>query len=454
MKILIAGAGKVGSTLARQLAAEGHDITLIDQSAAVLNACVERYDVLGAQGNCASLKVLEKAGAATANLLIAVAGADEVNLLCCTSAHSLNPALHTIARIRNPEYSGQIYSMKDVFALSMAVNPERQAALEIERLLRYPGFLKRDTFAKGRVEIVELRVDDKSRLREVPLSRLNEIVKCRVLVCTVLREGKAVTPGGDFVLREGDRVFVTASTNDLTTLLRNLGLITQKAKRAMLIGGGRVSYYLAQRLQRDGMTVQLIEQDRARCEMLASMLPEGVSIICGDGSDQDLLESEGVAECDALVTLTGLDEMNMLISLYGHSLGIPRVVTKVGRTGSGTLRNSLELGSVVCPKDLCCNDIVRYVRAMQNQSGAALSMHTIADEQAEAIEFAVDETTLHCGEPLKDIRLKPGVLVASISHGEKTEIPSGESQFRRGDTLVLVCDSGRSIHQLNDIFTE
>lgn len=451
MKILIAGDGKVGSTLTRQLAAEGHDLTLIDCDRAVLETSMEQHDVMTVQGNCAAMEVLKQAGVETADLLIATAGEDEVNLLCCMTAHGLNPNLHTIARIRNPEYTEQAYSMREVFGLSLSVNPERQAAVEIERLLKYPGFLKRDTFAKGRVEIVELRVAADSKLCNVSLSDMNSIVKCRVLVCAVLRDGEAIMPDGSFVLRAGDRIFVTAPTNNLTTLLRSLGIITHKAKRIILAGGGRVSFYLAQQLEKSGIPARLIERDHERCLQLAAALPN-TDIVHGDASSQSLLESEGLAECDALVTLTGLDELNMIMSLYGQSCGVPQIITKLGRAENKHILESLPLGSVICPKDLCANTIVRYVRALQNQIGAAITVHSIADDQAEAMEFLVDETTRHCGEKLKDIRLRRGVLLVCITHGGRTEIPSGDSSFRAGDTLVLVTGNGTVIHQLNDIF--
>lgn len=451
MKIIIAGDGKMGATLTRQLSAEGDDLTLIDSNPKVLESSEERYDVMVVQGNCASMDVLEQAGAREADLLIAMAGADEINLLCCMTAHSLNPKIHTIARVRNPEYTDQIYAMREMFALSMTVNPEKQAAAEIARLLRYPGFLKRDTFAKSRVEIVELRIEENSKLCNVALNDMNGIVKCKILVCAVLRNGKAIMPGGDFVLKEGDRIFVTASTETLTVLLKNLGVITHKVKRVILCGGGRASYYLAKQLQRSGIRVQLIERDLERCNQLAAILPD-TCIIHGDASSQFLLESEGISDCDAIVTMTGLDELNMVISLYGTSCGVPQVITKLGRMDNANILGNLALGSVISPKELCCNIIVRYVRAMKNQTGAALTVHSIADGQAEAVEFLADDSTLHCGEPLKNLRLKKGVLVVCITRGARQEIPNGDSSFERGDTLIIVTNGEKGIYQLNDIF--
>lgn len=451
MRVLIAGDGKVGLTLTRKLSSEGYDITLIDSNQSVLDASIETYDVMAVQGNCASMEVLKQAEVKKADLLIAATSADEINLLCCMTAHGMNPKIHTIARIRNPEYSEQIYNMRKIFNLSLAVNPEKQAAVEIERLLKFPGFLRRDTFAKGRVEIVELRVDSSSKLCDRALNDLDSIVKCKVLVCAVRRDGETFTPGGDFVLRSGDRIFVTAPTNNLTMLLKNLNILTHKTKRVMLCGGGRVSYYLAELLQKSGIQVCLIEADRERCIHLANMLPH-VTVIHGDASSQSLLEDEGLADCDALVTMTGLDELNMIISLYGQRSGVPQVITKVSHTEHNNVMDSLALGSTVCPRDLCCNTIIRYVRAIQNQSGAALAVHMIADDQAEALEFLVDDQTMHCGEPLKNVKIRKGVLIACISRGSDTEIPNGDSCFREGDTLIVVSAKDVVIPKLNDIF--
>ncbi len=451
MNIIVAGNGKMGATLTRQLAMEGHDLTLVDSNPRVLENTQDRYDVMVIHGNCATMDVLKQAGVKEADLLIAMAGEDEINLLCCMTAHAMNPRLHTIARVRNPEYTQQIYKMRDMFGLSMAVNPERQAAIEISRLLKYPGFLKRDTFARGRVELVELKLNEQSKLCDVALNDMNGIVKCKILVCTVLRDGKAVAPDGNFVLREGDRIFVTAPSNELATLLHNLGIITHKVKRVLVCGGGRVTIYLAKQLEKSGISIQILEQDPKRCVDLASMLPHA-EITQGDASSELLLESEGIASCDALATLTGIDELNMIISLYGSSCGVPQIITKLGRINNKNILDNLSLGSIISPKELCCNTIVRYVRAMQNQTGAAKTVYSIADGQAEAMEFLVDEHTRHCGEPLKQLKIKKNVLVACITKGVQQEIPNGDSSFERGDTVIIVTNGDRVIYQLNDIF--
>ena len=451
MNIIVAGDGKVGATLVRLLSAEGHDLTLIDLNQKTLENTVELYDIMAVNGNCASMGVLLEAGIQDADLLIAVTGQDEVNLLSCMTAHGINPKIHTIARIRNPEYTEQIHSMRDIFALSMTVNPEKQAAREMERLLRFPGFLRRDSFAKGRAEIVELRVEENSRLKDVSLIEMYRIVKCRVLVCAVLRGGKAITPGGQFVLRSGDRIFVTAPTSNLAQLLKNLDIGTHRVKKCLIGGGGRTSYYLAQLLERDGIRVKILEKDPERCRVLAGAL-EQTEIIHGDFSNRKVLEAAGLHQCDAFLSLSGIDEINMVTSLYAASQGVRQVITHLGHSENSMLAGGLSIGSVICPRELCSNDIVRYVRAMENQTGAAISVHGIADGNAEAVEFLADDTTKNLGVPLKELKLRPNVLIASISHGDHVQIPHGASMLQSGDSVVVVTTERGTIDTLNDIF--
>ncbi|MCR4909513.1 MAG: Trk system potassium transporter TrkA [Lachnospiraceae bacterium] len=451
MKIIIAGGGKVGELLTKKLSAEGDDLTIVDPDPLTLEKVIERYDVFGVTGNSASLGVLKQAGVQEADLMIATAGSDEINFLCCLSAHQLNPALRSIARVRNPEYLGQSYSMREIFGLSMTVNPERQAAGEIRRLLKYPGFLKRDTFAKGKVEIVELKLEEDSPLCNIQLKNLNSVVECKVLIFSVLREGKAVAPGGDFRLHAGDRIFVTAPSENLSALLRSLGIVTHKVRKVIIAGGGRTSYYLAEGLHKDGISVQIIEKDEDKCLALSRALPHA-AIIQGDASSQNILESEGIYETDALVSLTGLDELNIIISYYGTVCNVPQIITKLNHVNNQQILEHLEVGSIIVPKELCATNIVRYVHAMKHKTGAAISIHPLADAQAEAVEFRVDSTTKHTGEELKSIRLKPGVLVCCITHGPETEIPNGNSVFRLNDTVIVVAPVGMSLLQLNDIF--
>ena len=451
MKIIIAGAGKVGETLAAQLSEEKYDVTLIDTRTSALEACVSAYDVIAICGNCAAVATLRDAGVDGADLLICATGNDELNLLTSVTAHALNQKLHTIARIRDPEYTENVIHMRTSFGLSMVFNPEKQAAEEIARLIRFPGFLQRDTFAKGRTEIVELKLEENHPLCGVTLSALPTLVKCKVLVCAVLREGEPIIPSGAFVLKEGDRLFVTAPSENLSRMLKNLGIVTHKAKKTMLIGGGRISYYLAEILTKSGIEVKIIEKDGARCEQLAANLPRA-EIVCGDVGHRTLLESEGLRETDALITLTDLDELNMLVSIYGSGWGVPQVITKLSQAEDSKILDSLPVGSVIRPRKLCSRSILRYVRAMDHKVGAAITVHSLAEGAVEASEFLVTEQTLHRGKPLRDIRIKKNILVAGITRGAETVIPDGASQFEAGDFVVVVAPSEAEIDELNDIF--
>ena len=451
MKIIIAGIGKVGDTLARQLTSQGNDVTLIDIKKTVLEERTERYDVIAVEGNCASSRTLLDAGIASANVLIAATGNDEINLLCCVTARALNPKVHTITRLRSNDYNDQVYNLRQVFDIPLVFNPEKQAAIEIERLIRYPGFLKRDTFIKGRVEIVELLIDEKSRLCHVALSDISKIVRSAVLICAVLRDGKAITPDGSFVIEAGDRIFVTASADNMSSMIRQLGLVNHKTKQVIIAGGGTLTQYLATLLLRRRIEVKIIEKDPDIARALSEKLPEA-EIIVGDAGSPNILESEGISTCDALITLTGMDELNIIVSLYGSSAGVPQIITKLARMDDLDIVEGMALGTVISPKKLACKNVENYVKALGDQTGGALSLHLIAEGQAQAIEFVADKKTLHCKEPLKTVKTKKNVLIACITkHGEPT-IPNGDSYFDEGDTLIVVTVGDADILQLNDIF--
>nr|MBQ6241811.1 Trk system potassium transporter TrkA [Lachnospiraceae bacterium] len=453
MKIIVAGIGKVGTTLTGQLVADGHDVTVIDRKADILERVCATYDVMGLEGNCATVQTLRDAGAAEADLLIAVTDADEVNLLCCVTARQINPGIHTIVRIRDSEYAPQIIEMRDVFGLSLIVNPERSAAVEIERLLRFPGFLKRESFARGRVELVEFRIAEDSPLADVALRNVTSILKSKVLICAVLRGTEVTLPKGDFVLKAGDRVFMTAPAAALGAMLRDLGIISHKVKRAILGGGGRISLYLAQLLERDGIQVQIIDNDMARCQELARQLP-GVSITCGDITVPSTLEKEGLSTADAFAALTGLDELNIVMSLYAVSQKVPIVITKQGHIDElQDIVSGLSLGSIVSPKELCSDIVVRYVRSMRDTSGdSAITVQSVAGGRVEAAEFVIGPASQHRDTPLLDIKIKPGVLIAAISHQGTTTVAGGTSQYTLGDSVIVISAAEMNIQRFNDIF--
>lgn len=452
MKIIVAGDGKVGLAIIRLLSLEGHDIVAIDTKANVLQQNGLDYDVMSVIGNCATMETLREADVENTDVLIAATSADETNLLCCLTARKLNPTLHTIARVRNPEYTEQLFKMREDFGLSLIINPEKDAAKEIFRLLQLPGFLRRETFAKGRVEIVELKIDEDSVLNGVKLSRLHYTLGGKkVLVCAVIRNGEAFIPTAETVFYSGDHIYVTAPVTILSHILKKLGITQKRIKHAMLIGGGRVCYYLAKHLTDAGVNVKIIENNSERCDHLANILPSA-SIVLADGSSQEVLESEGLSEMDALVTLTGLDEQNVISSMYGKTCGVANVVTKVNRMDTTGILEKLEVGGIVSPKELCSANVVQYVRAMDNQAGAAITVHKIANGRIEALEFVINERSRNVGVPLKKIHLKSKVLIACITHQGNNLVPDGNSTFEIGDTVIVITNRETPILQFNDIF--
>ncbi len=456
MNIIIAGMGKVGSSLAEVLSSEDHDITVIDSDKSVVKTASEKYDVMTVSGNSATLEVLKNAGVKNADLLITSTGSDEINMISCITAKKLNERIQTISRIRNPEYYDQIYSMKDRYGITMIVNPELDASDEIEKLIRGPGFLKRDSFAKGKVQLAELKIESNSKLAGVTLNKLSSVTKANILICLVKRKDQVFVPDGGFTLMAGDRIYIAGSVKDLENLLRDLNIIPKKARKVIICGGGKISYYLAYKLSSDSsINVKIIEKDEDRCVSLASSLPN-VNIVCGDASNISFLESEWVSDADALVNLTGLDELNIILSIYGQSVGVPNVITKLGR-GTANMKfisDTANIGSVISPKELCCDRIVSRVTAMKNQTGAANAIHFIADGKAQAMEFDVNLNFKHLSKPLKDVKLKKGILLGCIMRKDHTIIPNGDTTVEYKDTLVVVSSSDRIIEDLNDIFED
>ncbi len=453
MKIVIAGDGKVGSALTVQLAKEGHDVVVIDNNKLVLEEAQQSLDINVVHGNGATIKTQNQANVGSSDLLIAATSMDETNLLCCITAHKLGCA-NTIARVRNPEYFSQLYDWKEELGLSMMINPELAAASEIYRLLQFPSFLRRDSFAKGRVEIVEVELSEDSPLDGCKLMDFDKKVKVKVLVCAVQRGSEVYIPGGGFQLQKRDRLHVTASSSNLAKLLRNMGVSQRKIKDVMIIGGSRIGFYLATELIKSGVDVKLIEKDPARCQELSENLPKA-TIINADGSDRNILDTEGLAKTDAVVTLTDFDEENLIISMYANYLGTYKVITKINRTEFNEVLVDKGIDCAVSPKDLCTTDIMRYVRAMGNRSGGTVAtLHRIVEDKVEALEFQVGKNTPHLGETLLKLRLKPGTLIACINRHGRTIIPSGSDCIEAGDTVIIVATADRAIKDLRDIFLD
>ena len=451
MKIVIVGDGKVGYTLTKQLSQEGHRVIVIDNNAQVLQHSMDSLDVSAVQGNGAALAVQKEAEVGQSDLLIAATSGDEVNLLCCILAKKLG-CKHTIARVRNPEYTQQLALLREDLGLSMTINPERTAANEIFRLIQFPSFLKRETFCRGRVELLELKVTEDSPLNGIRLMNMVSITGVNVLVCTVNRNGELIIPTGMFQLAVGDKITVTAANTDLAIMMRNLNLSTQKVKDVMLVGGSHISSYLAKMLTNSGIRVRIIERDMEKCRALSEDIPNAI-VICGDGTSQELLTAEGIADVDVLVSLTNMDEENIILSMYAEYMGVPKTITKISRVEYEAVFRDRGLGSVISPKLLTCNDIVTYVRAMKRSTtDSMLSLYRLCDGQAEAIEFRATENTRNLGVPFKDVRLRPNLLIACVTRNGEVIIPRGDDCILPGDNVVIVTTTERAISSLNDIF--
>ncbi len=452
MKIVIVGCGKVGFALAKQLSMENHDITIIDNSSRVIEKAQETLDVMVVSGNGAALDIQREARVDEADLLIATTPSDELNLLCCIVAKRLG-CRHTISRVRNADYMNQIQFMRDDFGLSMTVNPEFATARTIYRFLQFPSFLKIDSFAKGRVELVELKLAENSVLVGRSLDKLTTELHLKVLVCAVERDNRIFIPKGDFVLRAGDKINVTAPRSELAKMIKKLNISTQKIRNVMMVGGGRIAEYLAEELIKSGVDVKIIENDRERSAGLASKFPEAL-IINDDGSNHDVLLAEGIRETDAVLTLTGMDEQNLVISMYAEHIGVPKTVTKMNRSEYSELFSDKEIGSTVCPKEVIASEIIRYVRSIDNTDASIITLHRIVEGKAEAIEFIANAQTVGLDTPLRDLKLKKNILIACIDHNEKIIIPSGMDTISYGDTVIVVTTADEPIAELNDIFED
>ena len=449
MKIVIVGDGKVGFALAEQLSRENHDITVIDSNLDNLKNLMDVLDVLVIHGNGASLAVQKEAGVDKADLLIAATSGDELNILACLVAKKLG-AGQTIARIRNPEYADQLITMKDELGLSMTVNPELAAATEMSRRLRFPSALNIDFFAKGRIELVEFRIPDGSVLDGMALMSIYTQFKIRVLICAVQRGEEIFIPDGSFQLQTGDHVTITSSPLEISLFFKAIGIYQQKIRSVFIIGGGRTSYYLAKQLCEMGMEVKILEADPARCRTLSDILPQAI-VLNGRANDRELLQSENIEDTDALVAAYDSDEMNLLISIFGNTKQIPKILTKVERTDILGMYGNICAGTIVSPRQLIANDIIRFVRALSNSTGSSVeTLHRIVNGRVEALEFRVRAKAGLTGIPLKDLPIRRGILIAVIHRGGRVIIPGGSDMLCEGDSVVLITME-QNLSDLSDI---
>ncbi len=453
MKIIIVGDGKVGFTLAEHLSQEKHDITVIDTNDDALKRASEALDVMCVKGNGASISALRESGVDTADVIIAATSMDEVNMVCCLTAKRLG-AKYTIARVRNVEYALELSTLKKELGIDLVINPENATAVEIARLLRFPPAANIETFYRGRVELISFRVQEDDFLVGHPLSaQAHRLQELPMLFCAAEREGEVIIPDGSFVPQVGDRLYIIGQPVGLNAFFKMLGRYAPKIKDVFLVGGGRITHYLAAILENLGMRVKIVEKQMERCRHLSEVLPR-TTVICGDGTDEELLESENIANADAFIALTDRDEDNLIISLYAMQQGLSKVIVKSNRQNYVGIAQAVGLDSVISPKLITANQILQVVRGIKNSKGSVMNaLYKIANGSAEAMEFVANETTRHLGVALKDLRLKRGILVAVLVHQSRIIIPDGSSSIQNGDTVIIV-SRNQHILDINDIYDE
>ena len=449
MKIIIVGCGKVGTTLAEQLNRENHDITLIDCDSEALQSISDSTDVMSVTGNGAVYQVQMEAGIKEADLLIATTNSDELNMLCCLIAKKAGNC-HTIARIRNPEYSAEINYIREELNLSLAINPELAAAREMARLLRFPNAIKIELFAKGRIELLKFLIPKDSILDRMKVMDVVSRLKSNVLICAVERGDDVVIPDGNFEMKGGDKISFIAPHAECADFFRKAGIENNTVNSAMFVGGGKLTVYLAKALADTKIKIKIIEQDEERCRILSELLPHAM-IIHGDGSDQKLLLEEGIRQTEAFASLTGFDEENILLSLYAASQSRAKLITKVNKIAFENVINALNLGSVIYPKMLTADIILQYVRAMQNSMGSNIeTLYKIVADKAEALEFRVRGDSPVLGIPLEKLRTRNNLLVACINRNGRIIMPRGKDTLEAGDTVIIVT-THTGLNDLKDI---
>jgi len=449
MKIIIIGDGKVGYSLAEHLSQEDHDVTIIDKDPEALRKASESLDVMCVRGNGVSTRIMMEAGIKTADLLIAATSSDEMNMVCALTGKKLG-AKHTVARIRDPEYANELSVLKAELGLDLVINPEQAASREIGRLLRFPPATDVEHFAKGRIEFIEIRTNHNMPIIGIPLKDLPSRIAGNILIGAVERGDEVIIPNGDFVIKSGDILYIVGKPSDINEFCKQIGLLTQKIKNVMVVGGGRVAHYLALLLRQIDMKVKIIEIDRERCIELSEMLPDAL-IINGDGTDQAFLESENLCDMDAFVALTGRDEENLISALLAKQCGVKKVIAKITRINNPAVYTVLGVDSIVNPKLITANYILRFVRGLNSAlNNPANTVYKIINGKAEVLEFTATKSLRFLNIPLKNLRLVNGVIIGAIARKNEIIIPHGDDCVRLGDNVLVIAVNKRIV-DLNEV---
>ena len=450
MKVVVIGTGKVGRTIVEHTTAEGHEVVIVDKNANLIEDIIDEMDALGVVGNGASYDILKEAGVGRADLVIAATDSDETNILACLISQKIG-AKATVARVRSYEYDNQFKIIRDDLGITMPINPEKETATEITKILNFPEALRVDSFANGNVDLVELFVSEDSPLIGKSLLEIYQTYQIKVLVCAVIRDDEVIIPTGSFTFMAEDRMYVTANSRQtLKTFLNKSKLVKSKLKNVIIVGGGKISAYLGKELLKYKFDVKIIEEDRKRCEELSMLFPNA-TIICGDGTDQHVLEEEGINDTDAIVCLTGSDEENIILSMFASSKNVKKVITKVNKPSLIGLVEDVSLASVVSPKDITANTIISYIRSCNNKRGSnVVTLHKLLNNKVEALEFLAKTNKKLINVPLKDLKIKKNILIAAIIRENEVIIPSGNDYIATGDKVIIVT-TNQFLEDLNEI---
>ena len=450
MKIVIAGAGKVGFTIAERLCREKHDVTLIDVRREPLDIVSGSMDAMVICGSCAALSVLREAEAGTADVFIAATGNDEANLVSCQFARKMG-AKHTVARLRNQEYLESIESLREIMDLSLAINPDYVTAEEISRVLQFPAAIQVENFPDSELEMVTFRISERSRLNGVRLAELPSEPEKKVLVCAAERDGRVFIPDGSFILQAGDSISVTAEAEVLRKFFTETGVYQKPVRNVLILGGSRIAVYLTQLLESTGVRVTIIEHSNERCQQLAELL-QLTDIVNEDGTDTAVLVRNGLQDANGFVALTNIDEENIILSMYAEKYGVDKVVAKINNDKFVELLRDVFPETTLSPKNLVAARIEGYVRGLAHASDESTieALYYLGHQDVTATEFVVGAKAACAGKTLAELRLKPGVLIAAVVRAGRSFLPGGKTALQPGDKAIVVT-TGRRVLKLDDI---
>ncbi|MDO5022165.1 MAG: Trk system potassium transporter TrkA [Eubacteriales bacterium] len=450
MQVIVVGAGKVGTAICRDLSREEHEVTLIERNEAKLNAVVDQYQIMGISGNGAFYDVQMEAGVPSCDLFIAVTPQDEINIMACVVAKKLG-AKYTIARVRMPEYASHVGFVQENLGISRMINPELEAAQEIYRMIRYPSALSVVPFAYNKINLVELAITEESQLKGLNLIKIRKEYN-HLLVCILVRDEKTIIPRGDTVLKEGDRLFITGAPSDLGALYRSMGTV-DKIRSVMIIGGGRICRYLLEMLRGMKFDIKVIESDEETANSLAEDFQD-VSVIYGDGTDQSLLDNQHITGYDCVITLTGIDEENIILSMFAAMRKVPRRITKINRNNLIKMLSGMGLQSAITPPNIVATNVLRLIRGISNSEGSLVeALYRVDNSSAEVLQFKVTEQSRAVGKPIRLLPIKKGIIIAALITDGKVKIPSGADAIYPGDQVLIATVEGE-LYDLDDILEE